>query len=85
MVEDYVVEYEKEVNSYVGSALIGMYGKCGDLLSARRVFDKIGRKVLVSWNAIVTGRGENEPSRARARLGSSSARLYIKSSSSSSF
>ncbi|PWA94534.1 pentatricopeptide repeat (PPR-like) superfamily protein [Artemisia annua] len=55
VVEEYVVENEMEVNSYVGSALIGMYGKCGDLVSARRVFDKMGRKDLVTWNAMITG------------------------------
>ncbi|GKE30801.1 pentatricopeptide repeat-containing protein [Tanacetum coccineum] len=55
VVEVYVVENEMELNSYVGSALIGMYSKCGDLVSARRVFDKMGRKDLVTWNAMITG------------------------------
>ncbi|GJW66475.1 pentatricopeptide repeat-containing protein [Tanacetum coccineum] len=55
VVEEYVVENEMEVNSYVGLALIGMYSKCGDLVSGRRVFDKIGRKDLVTWNAMITG------------------------------
>jgi pentatricopeptide repeat protein len=49
------LENEMEVNSYVGSAMIGLYGKWGDLVSARRVFDKMGRKVLVTWNAMITG------------------------------
>ncbi|GJX22027.1 pentatricopeptide repeat-containing protein [Tanacetum coccineum] len=55
VVEEYVVENEMEVNSYVGSALIGMYSKCGDLVSARRVFDKMVTKDLVTWNAMITG------------------------------
>ncbi|GJX64112.1 pentatricopeptide repeat-containing protein [Tanacetum coccineum] len=55
VVEEYVVENEMEVNSYVGSALIGMYSKCGDLVSARRVFDKMVTKDLVMWNAMITG------------------------------
>ncbi|KAG5226198.1 pentatricopeptide repeat-containing family protein [Salix suchowensis] len=38
-VDWFVVDKKMEVNSYVGSALIDMYGKCGDLISARRVFD----------------------------------------------
>nr|GFB56043.1 hypothetical protein [Tanacetum cinerariifolium] len=54
VVEVYVVEKEIEVISYVGSALIGMYIKCGDLVSAKRVFDKMGRKDLVTWNAMIT-------------------------------
>ncbi|PWA69152.1 pentatricopeptide repeat-containing protein [Artemisia annua] len=30
-------------------------GKCRDLVYARNVFDKMGRKVLVTWNAMITG------------------------------
>lgn len=54
-VEEFVVEKSLEVNSYLGSALIGMYGKCGDLCSARRVFDSMTKKDLVTWNAMISG------------------------------
>ncbi|KAJ6295718.1 hypothetical protein OIU78_023698 [Salix suchowensis] len=50
-----------EVNSYVGSALIDMYGKCGDLISARRVFDSMPNKDVVTWNAFITGVLESMP------------------------
>jgi pentatricopeptide repeat protein len=53
-VEGFVLEKKMEVNSYVGSALIDMYGKCGDLISARRVFDSMPNKDVVTWNAIIT-------------------------------
>jgi len=53
-VEGLVLEKKMEVNSYVGSALIVMYGKCGDLISARRVFDSMPNKDVVTWNAIIT-------------------------------
>lgn len=43
------------VNSYIGSSLIDMYGKCGDLQSARQVFDRSGKKDMVVWNAMITG------------------------------
>ncbi|XP_050386605.1 pentatricopeptide repeat-containing protein At2g34400 [Argentina anserina] len=58
-VEEFVVEKELELNSYLGSALIGMYGKCGDLSSARRVFDSMKRKDRVTWNAMITGYAQN--------------------------
>ncbi|KAK9269427.1 hypothetical protein L1049_001200 [Liquidambar formosana] len=58
-VEGFVVENEMELNSFVGSALIGMYGKCGDLLSARRVFDGMVKKDVVTWNAMITGYAQN--------------------------
>jgi pentatricopeptide repeat protein len=54
-VEGFVLEKKMEVNSYMGSALIDMYGKCGDLISARRVFDSMPNKDVVTWNAIITG------------------------------
>jgi len=54
-VEGLVLEKKMEVNSYVGSALIDMYGKCGDLISAGRVFDSMPNKDVITWNAIITG------------------------------
>ncbi|XWS52255.1 hypothetical protein CRYUN_Cryun11dG0052300 [Craigia yunnanensis] len=53
--EGFVMKHKMELNSFIGSALIGMYGKCGDLVSARRVFDGMHGKDVVTWNAMVTG------------------------------
>lgn len=55
MLEEFAIENKLELNSHLGSALIGMYGKCGDLISARRVFDSITRKDRVTWNAMISG------------------------------
>lgn len=55
LIEEEVVEKGMELNSYIGSALVNMYGKCGELDSARRVFDGIKRKEVVIWNAMITG------------------------------
>ncbi|KAL8217833.1 hypothetical protein R6Q57_021206 [Mikania cordata] len=55
LIEDYVLDNQMRINSYIGSALIGMYAKCGDLVSARRIFDKMTEKDLVTWNAMITG------------------------------
>ena len=54
-VEEFVAEKKLVLNSYLGSALIGMYGKCGDLGSARRVFDSMKIKDRVTWNAMISG------------------------------
>lgn len=54
-VEGFVVNSDMKVNSYVGSALIAMYSKCGDLSSARRIFDRMINKDVVTWNAMITG------------------------------
>lgn len=54
-VEGFVLEYKMTLNSYIGSALVSMYAKCGDLTSARRIFDSMVKKDVVTWNAIITG------------------------------
>ncbi|WOG83997.1 hypothetical protein DCAR_0103176 [Daucus carota subsp. sativus] len=55
LIEGFVTESEINLNSYVGSALINMYGKCGDLVSARSIFDRMKQKDVVIWNAMITG------------------------------
>ena len=39
------------------NALITMYSKCGDLYSARNVFDKMSERNLISWSAMMGGYG----------------------------
>lgn len=42
-------------NVVVGSALIDMYAKCGCLDVARKVFDTLPSKNMVSWNTMLVG------------------------------
>ncbi|KAG8378136.1 hypothetical protein BUALT_Bualt08G0106700 [Buddleja alternifolia] len=42
-------------NLFVQNALVSMYGKCGDLETARDVFDKMSVRDEVSWNSIISG------------------------------
>ncbi|EXB53967.1 hypothetical protein L484_022935 [Morus notabilis] len=44
---------------FVGNALVGMYGKCGFLEDAVRVFEKMPERNLVSWNSMIRGFSEN--------------------------
>ncbi|OVA15501.1 Pentatricopeptide repeat [Macleaya cordata] len=39
----------------VNNALIDMYAKCGSLEEARRVFDKMPRRNVISWTSMITG------------------------------
>lgn len=57
--EDWVKSAGIEVGSLVGSALVGMYEKCGEMGEARRVFDGIADKDNVAWNAMITGYAQN--------------------------
>lgn len=40
---------------HVESSLVSLYSKCGDIESARKVFDKMLVKDLVSWNVLLDG------------------------------
>lgn len=42
-------------NTFVSNALVDLYAKCGDIVKARKVFDGIKGKELVSWNSMIIG------------------------------
>ncbi|EOA30005.1 hypothetical protein CARUB_v10013108mg [Capsella rubella] len=46
---------------YIGSALVDMYSKCGDVDDAQRVFDEMGDRNVVSWNSLITCYEQNGP------------------------
>lgn len=48
-----------EYDGFVSSAIIDMYGKCGSILNARKVFDRIQTKNVVSWTAILAAYFQN--------------------------
>ncbi|XP_078438137.1 pentatricopeptide repeat (PPR-like) superfamily protein [Wolffia australiana] len=48
-----------DLNSFLGCALVSMYGRCGDLDAARRVFDGMSSKHLITWNAMISGYSQN--------------------------
>nr|BAJ53262.1 JMS10C05.5 [Jatropha curcas] len=43
----------------IGTALVDLYAKCGNLMSARMVFDGLSSKRIASFNAILAGFMEN--------------------------
>ncbi|XP_057828968.1 uncharacterized protein LOC131040127 [Cryptomeria japonica] len=47
-------------NVYVDSALVDMYAKCQSFGDARRVFDKMTERNVVSWTAMISGYAQNE-------------------------
>ncbi|KAI3456680.1 hypothetical protein Pfo_013343 [Paulownia fortunei] len=47
-------------NMVVGNALVTMYGKCGMTQEAKRVFQNMSEKELVTWNALIGGYADNE-------------------------
>lgn len=48
-------KYGCQSNVFVGSSLVDMYARCGYLGESWLVFDKLGSKNEVSWNALIAG------------------------------
>ncbi|XP_068657660.1 pentatricopeptide repeat-containing protein At4g20770 [Aristolochia californica] len=44
---------------YVGSALIDMYAKCGNIEDARECFDSMPTRNVISWNEMIHGYAQN--------------------------
>ncbi|KAK7316776.1 hypothetical protein RJT34_00488 [Clitoria ternatea] len=52
---DHVVKFGVESDVYVRNTLINLYAVCGDMVSARKVFDESPVLDLVSWNTVLAG------------------------------
>ncbi|TYJ46427.1 hypothetical protein E1A91_A02G120500v1 [Gossypium mustelinum] len=48
-----IVKYGHYKNVILGSSLVDVYGKCGFISDARRMFDEIENPTIISWNVIV--------------------------------
>ncbi|KAJ0985997.1 hypothetical protein J5N97_004353 [Dioscorea zingiberensis] len=46
-------------DSYVQTALLVFYAKCGNLIVARKVFDRMLERNVVAWNAMISGYEQN--------------------------
>ncbi|CDY07646.1 BnaA03g18650D [Brassica napus] len=54
-IHELVSEMGFESDVYIGTALVEMYCKGGDLVSAREVFDEMPERDTISWNIMVSG------------------------------
>ncbi|KAM0950513.1 putative tetratricopeptide-like helical domain superfamily, DYW domain-containing protein [Dioscorea sansibarensis] len=58
-IHQYIEEKGMHKNVFVDTSLIDMYTKCGSMESARRVFDSMAEKDVVSWSAMIGGYSSN--------------------------
>eukprot|EP01018_Ginkgo_biloba_P007475 Gb_18859 [translate_table: standard] len=56
-IHDFTIRRGLDSDVFVVSALIDMYAKCGNIECARRLFDQMPRRDVVSWNAMIVGYG----------------------------
>ncbi|KFK35866.1 hypothetical protein AALP_AA4G047000 [Arabis alpina] len=55
MIFGHVLKMRFELFSHVVNALIHMFGSCGEMSNARKVFDRSPVRDLVSWNILING------------------------------
>ncbi|XP_052192242.1 pentatricopeptide repeat-containing protein At3g03580 [Diospyros lotus] len=59
LVHSHVLELGFDSDLYIGNALIDMYARFNDLGGARKVFDKMTCRDVVSWNSLISGYSSN--------------------------
>ncbi|XP_059063471.1 putative pentatricopeptide repeat-containing protein At3g13770, mitochondrial [Cryptomeria japonica] len=56
-IHEYIIEKQFESDLSVGNSLVAMYAKCGSIEVARQVFDKMPKRDVISWTAMIAGYG----------------------------
>ena len=51
----YVIRNGLDSNVFDGNAIIHVYGKCRTLEIASKLFERISERIVLSWNAIISG------------------------------
>ncbi|GJS95754.1 pentatricopeptide repeat-containing protein [Tanacetum coccineum] len=54
-IHEQILERGLEGDVFIGAGLVDLYCKCGRLVDARKVFDKMWEKDVAVWNAMVAG------------------------------
>ncbi|KAH7294823.1 hypothetical protein KP509_27G020400 [Ceratopteris richardii] len=49
------VECGYKLDCFISNSLIDLFGKCGDLQEAHRIFDKLPDRSVITWSAIIAG------------------------------
>eukprot|EP00250_Pteridium_aquilinum_P005757 c15809_g2_i1 orf=1-867(-) len=55
LIHSEVIKMSLESDNVVGTALVDLYSKCNRLQEARKVFENIKGRNVISWNAMLTG------------------------------
>lgn len=53
------VKFLGKVDVFVGNSLVTFYAKCGSMEDSLVIFKKLGKKSIVSWNAVICGYAQN--------------------------
>eukprot|EP01018_Ginkgo_biloba_P026224 Gb_06176 [translate_table: standard] len=58
-IHNHIIRSEMKSDTVVDNTLVVMYAQCGRLEIARKVFDKISQRSLVSWSSMIAGCAQN--------------------------
>uniref|UniRef100_A0A803MQ73 Pentatricopeptide repeat-containing protein n=1 Tax=Chenopodium quinoa TaxID=63459 RepID=A0A803MQ73_CHEQI len=58
-IHGYLIKVGFDDSVYVASSLVDMYGKCGVLEDAKKVFDEMSERNVVVWNSMIVGYVQN--------------------------
>ncbi|MQM12689.1 hypothetical protein Taro_045612 [Colocasia esculenta] len=56
-VRNYVADRGLDLNVILGTSLINMYARCGQVHKAREVFDELPNRNVIAWTAMISGYG----------------------------
>lgn len=58
-IHGYAIRNRLDCDIAVGSALVDMYAKCGCLTLSRRVFERMSKRNVITWNVLIMAYGMN--------------------------
>ena len=67
-VHNVIVEDGIELDITIGTALLHMYGRCGTLNQAREVFERLPKRNIVAWSAMISTYGQHGEGHEAVRL-----------------
>uniref|UniRef100_A0A0E0ISM5 DYW domain-containing protein n=1 Tax=Oryza nivara TaxID=4536 RepID=A0A0E0ISM5_ORYNI len=53
-VHAHMIKSGERLSAFVGNTILDMYAKSGSMIDARKVFDRVDKKDLVTWNSMLT-------------------------------
>lgn len=59
LIHTHIIESNFAEDVFVGSALIDMYGRCGNIEASRNVFNNLSKRDVVMWSAMIANYAEH--------------------------